>query len=230
MANKLIVGALAFVIAITGAASAQLTIVDNVPGAWIDISGSGTPLGLADDGEADIPTTVGNAVFAAGTARVGNNGAVRFAGPGTQLGFTNAAIPSASLFSLDSQVLAPFWDDIDSDTGDVYWEEIGGTLIVQWNDRPFFPNTPDHITMQLQVHSAGSAFAQFLYEDVEGLRPNGGESATIGYQDGGAGFDDVTWSFNTAGSVSNGTVLSLVPEPGTLALLGLGALALIRRR
>lgn len=227
---RIIVMTAAFAIAITGIANAQLSIVDTLSGTFIDISGSGTPLGLGDDGEVDIPTTVGNSVFAAGTARVGNNGGVRFAGPGQGLGFTNQPIPSSANFGLTSQVLDVFWDDIDSDTGNVYWQEIGGTLIVQWHDRPFFPNTPDHITAQLQVHSSGPAFAQFLYRDVEGARPGGGVSATIGYQDGGAGFNDVEWSFNTGGSVGNGTVLSVVPEPSTLVLLGLGGLALIRRR
>jgi len=48
-----------------------------------------------------------------------------------------------------------------------------------------------------------------VYDDIQQPLPNGGESATIGYQAGGFG-NDVTWSLNTASSVSNGTVLSLV--------------------
>ena len=35
----------------------------------MDISGSGTPLGLGDDGEADIATTVGNSLLGAGTSK-----------------------------------------------------------------------------------------------------------------------------------------------------------------
>ena len=227
MANRFLVGAA--VMCLAGAANAQVSWSTSVPGTWIDISTTGTPLGLSDDGEVDIPTTVGNAVFGAGVARVGNNGAVRFAGTGLSLSFSNAPIPSNSMFS-GGQALALFWDDIDSDTGNVYWQEIGGTLIIQWEDRPFFPNTPDHITAQMQVHSSGPALAQFLYRNVEGTRPGGGASATIGYQDGGVGFGDAQWSFNTAGSVSNGMILSLVPAPGAAVLLGLGGLVATRRR
>ena len=223
MKKAILFGAMALALALTSAASAQLTIVDTIPGTFIDISGTGTALGLGDDGEADIATTVGNSIFGAGTARVGNNGAVRFFGLGLDLSFINQAIPNVANFGLTSQVLDLFWDDIDSDTGDVYWQEIGGTLIIQWNDRPFFPNTPDHITAQLQVHSSGPALVQFIYADVEGARPGGGVGATIGYQDGGAGFNDVQWSFDTGGAVSNGTVLSLVPDVLTNSLTTLFA-------
>lgn len=228
--KKLLGGTLALVIA--GSATAgSLSWRTDISGTWIDISGTGTPLGLSDDGEVNIVTTIGNAVFAAGVVRVGNNGAARFAGPGLALGFNNESIPSAANFGLTSQVLDLFWDDIDSDTGDVYWQEIGDTLIIQWDDRPFFPNTPDHITAQIQVHGSGPGFAQLLYRDVEGTRPGGGVSATIGYQDGGVGgFGDAMFSFNTGGAVSNGTVLTLVPAPGALALLAVAGLASRRRR
>ena len=49
-----------------------------------------------------------------------------------------------------------------------------------------------------------------IFEDIEQPGVEGGVGATIGYQDGGAGFGDFQWSFNTAGAVANGTVLSLV--------------------
>ncbi len=69
-----------------------------------------------------------------------------------------------------------------------------------------------------------------IYADVEQPRADGGGSATIGYQDGGAGFNSVEWSFNTSGAVSNGTVLSLIPEPTSLLLVIIGGLAAGRRR
>ncbi|MCH7792496.1 MAG: hypothetical protein IID31_09490, partial [Planctomycetes bacterium] len=184
----------------------------------------------SDDGEVNIASTSSNAVFGAG-ARVGSNGAVRFGGSGLSLGFTNQTIPSTSMFGGD-QSLAAFWDDINTSSGtngQIYWQDIGGTLVVQWERAGFF-GSQDTVTFQLQVHSSGASLAQFLYRDVASARANTGGSATIGYQDGGVGFGDAQFSFNTAGAVSNGLVLSLVPAPGAAVLLGLGGLVATRRR
>jgi hypothetical protein len=187
-------------------------ITDSVPGTFIDISATGAPLNLADDGSAAIPTTVGNALLASGAAQVGSNGGVRFGGPGTSLAFTNAAIPSASAFGLTSQSLLPFWDDVNTvggTVGNVYWQEIGDTLIIQWENVGFFgqPAT-ERATFQVQVFSSGPVVAQYLYEDVEGVRAASGASATVGYQSGGLVGNDAQWSFNVA-SVVDGDVLSV---------------------
>ncbi len=190
----------------------SLGMVDTLAGTWIDISGTGTPLSLADDAEVDIPTTIGNSLFPSGVARVGSNGGVRFAGTGLDLGFTNAAIPAAAAFGLTSQSLLPFWDDINTangTVGEIYWQETQGRLIVQWQAAGFFGAASETATFQLQVPSTGPAFAQFLYQDVAGARAANGGSATVGYQSGGVQ-NDVQWSFNS-GVINNNTVLSLVP-------------------
>ncbi len=117
-----------------------VTVTDCLPGTFLDISGTGTALNLADDGEVNIPTTVGNPLVAAGTARVGSNGGVRFLGAGNDLGFTNGSLPSASVFNGD-QALCAFWDDVNTvsgTVGNIYWQEIGGTLYVQWQNVGFF--------------------------------------------------------------------------------------------
>jgi hypothetical protein len=204
---------------VTEAPPPSLSIVNNLPGTWIDISATGTALNLADDAAVDIATTIGNSLFAAGTARVGSNGCVRFAGAGQGLAFTNAMIPSAGVFSLDSQSLLGFWDDINTvsgTVGNIYWQETQGRLIVQWQDAGFFGAASETVTFQIQVPSGGgNVKAQFLYQDVLGARANGGGSATIGYQAGTlANQNDVQWSFDTPGSVSNGTVLSLIMGAG----------------
>lgn len=181
----------------------------DIPGTWIDIAGTGTALNLADDDAADITTTVGNALLGAGTVRVGSNGAVRFAGTDLTLGFTNGAIPSFNAFN-GNQALMAFWDDINTASGaagNIYWQEVGNTLVIQWEDAAFF-GSPDRTTFQIQVPNSGPVFAQFLYEDVTSPRAARGGSATIGYQAGGIA-NDAPWSVNTP-SVDNGTVLSLV--------------------
>jgi len=183
----------------------------HLPGAWIEISGTGAPLNLSDDGEVDIPTTVGNAFFAAGVARVASNGGVRFNGVGTDLGFTNTTIPNIAAFSGD-QSLLPFWDDVDTvggTVGNIYWQEVGSTLVVRWQDIGFFAAAIERATFQLQVHGTGSIPAQFLYQDVAGARADRGGSATIGYQAGAVSGGDAPFSFNTQ-SIDNGTILSLL--------------------
>jgi len=187
-----------------------LVLTDTAPGTWIEIAGTGTALNLTDDGATDIPTTVGNALFAAGVARVGSNGAVRFNGTGLSLGFTNQQIPSSSAFNFD-QCLLPFWDDVNTvsgTVGNIYWQEVGNTLVVQWDDVGFFGNASERATFQLQVHGSGPIPAQFLYQDVSSTRAGFGNSATVGYQ-GGAVSDTARYSFNEA-KLSNGLVLSLV--------------------
>jgi len=209
---------------------APFGLTDSLSGTWIDISPSGTGTGIAldlgDDGEADIMLTGGNSVFGAGPVRVGANGGLRFAGAGTELGGTNSALPQPSNSSEfgcfgGSQALLAYWDDLLTSTsiagtdGHVYWEEIGGTLIVQWNDVTFFgTGGAERLTFQVQIPSTGPALAQILYQDVQDPLPNGGASATIGYQAGGIQADQ-PFSFDTASAVSDGTVLSLVgPTPG----------------
>lgn len=216
---------------------AQLSMVNTISGTFTDISGTGTDLLLGDDGNVNITSTVGNAVFAAGAVRIGNNGGIGFGVTTGSNAFGNADIPATGtlpgLFA--AQALAPYWDDWDSDAGAVYWQEIGGELIIQWHNRPRFPGstTAPNGTMQVKVFATGPVFAQFIYTDIEDAGFVGGESATIGYMDGASGANsgnNIKWSFNTAGSVGNGTVLSIVPEPGTFLAIGAGLSLLLLRR
>ena len=63
---RIVVMTAAFAIVITGVANAQLSIVDSLPGVWIDISGSGTALNLSDDGEVDIHRALAGEIFLIG--------------------------------------------------------------------------------------------------------------------------------------------------------------------
>jgi hypothetical protein len=229
---------------LSGAAMAQLSIVTNLGGTFTDISGSGTALAPGDDTEHNIVTTVGNKIFTAGDVRIGNNGGMAFGVTTGDLGFTNAAIgatgnPSGAFTNVtpDPQVLLPYWDDLfPGASGNIFWQEIGDTLIVQWNSEDLFPGGVGQATFQVKVFGSGPVFAQFIYNDIEDTGFLGGTSATIGYVDGEVGGpnggNNVAFSFNTAGAVSDGSVLSIVPEPGTFIALGIGlaGLALARRR
>lgn len=195
----------------------------NDPSLFVDISATGTALGLSDDGTASINNTVGNPLIPAGTITVSNNGNIQSGSSDNE--FDNTSLPYADF----STALMPFWDDIDSETGNVYWEEtvVGGidTLIVQWDNRPHFPNTGD-ATFQLQLFETGSTLARFAYTDVDfgSFGFDFGASATIGYQASSTVADQ--YSFNSP-VLANGDVIDVTAVPfefsPTLGLLFVGA-------
>jgi hypothetical protein len=206
-----------------GADEIQLT--DTLPGTFLDISGIGTNLHLGDDESALITTTIGNALLPAGTLAISNNAGIGFDPPDSSLAPLNEPIPSALAFGA-GQSLLPYWDDIGNDVGGVYYYETNNALIVQWNNRLI---GRARITFEVQIFDASEAtnpYFQFLYSDIGG--GGGGAGATIGYQDGGAGYNDSQWSYNTPGAVTDGSVLSVIPEPAAVWLL-LGVLPLRRR-
>jgi hypothetical protein len=212
-------------------AAAQLQITCSVPGTFVDISATGSSLALADEGEVEIPpgfdmTATLFAGDGSGRVWVSNNGAIGFLGDGGSSGafYLNTTLPNFGLFGGGHgtpQALAAYWDDLDSATGDVYYETIGSpgsrVLIIQWQDRPHYPGDAvidgDEATFQVQIFedaSSGTGYAQLVYQDVDfqDAALDEGASATIGYQAGGIE-NDVQWSFNTPGAVGAGDVLTL---------------------
>jgi len=179
----------------------------NNPNLFVDISSTGTDLRLGDDTFAVISTTVGNSIFPAGTATVNNNGLLISGVIQTQL-IDNFGLPTGSF----GNALVPFWDDIDDETGGVYWQQrqVGGinTLIVQWENRPHFDNSGS-TTFQLQLFESGQVLARYVYKDVifGNAAWNGGASATVGFQQ--SSNSALQFSFNSA-SLVDGDVLDLV--------------------
>lgn len=214
-----------------------LSIVNDLPGTFKDISSTGAILPLSGEQVTTFSTTVSNAVFPAGTLYVGNNGGIGFgiSDPNTAtLDPNNDPLPSNKAFTNQQSTLG-FWDDIGNTVGHVYAQEDANEVIVQWDKKPFDTLVGNSVTFEIRIFrnaQCGDILAQFIYFDVEDARPDQGSSATIGYQDGGAGFNDYQWSFNTFGAVEDGTVLSLVcctPEPGT-SLMALLLIPALRRR
>jgi hypothetical protein len=202
------------VLSIVDPQAVPVSIVGDIAGHFRPVSGGATYFNLGDDGQTNVTTTAGNLLLPAGLSRVSNNGAVAW-GNTNGTGFSNASLPSANLANGD-QALAVYWDDLYTyprafpEVSDgVYFEEANGTAYFTW--------VLGHIAaggqgmIQLQVHTSGPVYAQYLYRDVDFLNGNfnNGASATIGYQSGGlAGVTQ--FSFNAANSVGAGTVLSLV--------------------
>lgn len=221
-------------LAFASVASAQISIVNNIPGSFVDITGTGTNLGLnADDATAAlaVPVGFGNAILADGAGVVSTNGRYNLA-PGNSA-FTNTAIIAGA----GAQGYYPYWDDLRTDAvgSNIFSQIVGDAFIVQWNATFFNSSAP--LRMQIQIFNAagqlahGGALAQYLYApSTAGALGYDGASATIGAMDDQGNI--AQWSFNTASITPGQTVLSIVqvPAPGAAAMLGLGGLIVGRRR
>lgn len=162
-------------------------------GGFVDITGTGTSLGLGDD--QSVPITMPFSFNLYGTTSnqicIDNNGFVLFntsSCPGSGL-YSNVSLPAGSL---PAPAIMPLWDDFDSESGDVYYETQGTTpnrqFIVEWYDRVHYSGTSntDGATFELILNEDGTI--QYEYQDVEytgGFEAadcSGGACATIGLQ------------------------------------------------
>jgi subtilisin-like proprotein convertase family protein len=140
---------------------------------FVDISATGTDLALTDDGEAGItiPFSFSYQNQTINTMTVGNNGGVLL---NTLTGNVGTG---GNMTSLSSNYLFPWGDDLDDETGSVYWEVTGTapnqTLIVQWDNSNNWSNGSGTVTFQLQIEEA-TGIIYFVYDDVEF---GGGETA-----------------------------------------------------
>jgi hypothetical protein len=139
-------------------------------GGFIDITTTGTPLGLGDDSSADVtmPFSFNFYGTTANTLSVSNNGAAVFNAPGSAVPFTNVSLPATSLAG---PTLAPLWDDFDSESGDVFTDTRGTApnrqFIVEWFNRVHFDgaSNTDGATFELILNENGTI--QFEYLDVD---------------------------------------------------------------
>jgi hypothetical protein len=157
----------------------------NAPYSFIDISATGTPLNLTDDGEANVTLPFAFTFYGvtSNQIRVGNNGGILFNATTGDVVFTNAALPVGT----PPMAIFPFWDDLDEETGNVYYHTMGALpnrqFIVQWHQRPHFPGSAlsNHITFQVILYENTNEIL-FQYADVDLGDPllNFGASATVG--------------------------------------------------
>jgi hypothetical protein len=134
---------------------------------YIDISSTGTPTNLADDGE--IGVVLPFPFLYQGTLindiTIGNNGDIKL---GTLTGFTSFG---GNMNNLDDG-LYPWLDDLDSETGNVYYETIGTApnrvFVVEWSERQNFPGTIGStivVSFEVQIEEATNEI-YFVYDDV----------------------------------------------------------------
>jgi hypothetical protein len=229
-----------------------ITIVDTLAGTLEDISGDGVDFSIPTDSSVSFTSIAGNLVLPAGNIVVAENGGIAIGTPpSTSLSPTNATIPSLGAFG-NGQAILDYWDDLDSIDPDLllmatctgsknpsYTRAVRPTQTIVRSRRcrrggSILGTGFDEVETQIQIYANPGPFgilAQIFYIKVGDPIPDGGASATIGYQDGGSGNNDFQWSFDTAGSVADGTILSIVPEPATASLMvGAIMVGLVRTR
>lgn len=145
---------------------------------------SGTSLG--DDEEVIIPIPFSFAFYGVvyNSLTIANNGGVLFgASPGpAELPASNVDLPTANL---SHPAILPFWDDLDDERGDVYYEARGSSpyriFHVQW-DRPHFSDVGDARIKMIFYETFNSIM--FSYPDIDfgNAAFNDGVGATAGIQ------------------------------------------------
>ncbi|MRR09723.1 hypothetical protein EG831_06560, partial [bacterium] len=142
---------------------------------------------------------------------MGTNGGILFNTTTGDLLAGNANLPAPA----PSLRILPYWDDIDSDSGNVYWEVLGSApnrrLVVEWHNRPHYSNTGSG-TFELVLFE-GSNEMLFQYADLDygNIAHNYGASATIGIQGSSVAADSLylLFAYNDTGSLHDNMAIRL---------------------
>lgn len=189
------------------AASYQVT-GPTTPYTWIDISGTGTNVTLADD-SVSAAIAIGFTFNFGGTnytqLRIGSNGWIFFGA--TSTAYTNTTVASSPV----TNVLMPYWDDLNpaSVAGRIRYQMLGSApnrqFVVSYLAVPTYGVSGGATnTFQLVLNENGSFLYNYQTTRVQGA------SATIGYNFSAS--DLVQFSFNTV-SVPNARTLTWTPYP-----------------
>jgi hypothetical protein len=206
-------------LALSAAALAQpFSVVSNLPGTFNDIGPTGTTITTGDDSSVAFTSSVTNALITSPSLFACTNGMItdiNFAA------FTNGTLPVSGV----TRGLFPYWDDLYADTASVPPGAVkhkavveGGVNveIVQWDHVRTFAGGAGSAqgTFQAKIFQTGPVLAQYIYPDVSfsGTGSENGVSATVGVQWSATG--SCTYSMNTANSIPNGTVVSVVNPTG----------------
>ncbi|MCS7054599.1 MAG: S8 family serine peptidase [Thermoflexales bacterium] len=173
------------------------SLTGNAQYQWIDAT-DGTALALSDDAEANVTLPFAFTFYgiSATSLRLGNNGAALFNATSGDVPFANEPLATTSINNL----IAPFWDDLDDETGAVYYKTVGVApnrrFVVQWHNRPRYNNI-GAMTAQMVLYE-GSNNLKFQYQDVffGNASFDRGASATVGIRRNNANY--LQYSHNQA--------------------------------
>lgn len=170
---------------------------------FVDISATGTALGLGDDSSADVtmPWSFNFYGVTSNQLCINNNGHIRFAMAASCSGnYFNAALPYSGF---PDPVFLPFWDDLYT-AGNVYYTTTGVTpnrqFIVEYLNKDTFDaiGALPGYTFEMILNEADNSI-DFDYATVTSggsALHDGGVSATVGLQ--GSTTVANQYSFNTA--------------------------------
>jgi len=177
---------------------------------WIEISGSGTRItGFGDDTNLG-PYNIGFSFpFYEGsfpTFRVCSNGWLSFTSSASS--YYNYGLPSSSA---PENLVAFFWDDLNFNSGGAaYYQLIDAeTLVVQFNNVPYYADSTKKVTCQVLLKADGSMIFQYKLVNIA-------NSCTIGIQNGTAD-EGVQVAYNQA-YVRAGLAVQLTPQTSWLTV------------
>jgi len=156
---------------------------------WIDAT-DGTALGLTDDGEANVTLPFAFDFYGGSSTaiRVGNNGGLFFGVTTGDLSTANANLGTTTANNL----IVPFWDDIDADTGDVYYKAVGTApnriFVVEWYNRPHFSNVGSATFELILYEGTNNIKYQYLDTNFGNASYDYGVSATSGIRQTGSNY------------------------------------------
>ncbi|MCR9172402.1 MAG: fibronectin type III domain-containing protein [bacterium] len=136
-------------------------------GGFVDISATGVLYDLPDDGEVGIdplPFTILFQNEPVTNMSVGNNGGMQLGNPNqTTIGY------GGNFNTLADGFMFPWGDDLDSETGDIFIQQVGtspnSVLVIQWNNSNNFSNGQGTVTFQVQIEESTNEI-YYVYDDV----------------------------------------------------------------
>jgi hypothetical protein len=225
---------------------------------WLDISATGTRVldSNTDDGFTLPPIAIGfNFSFygkSYSNAYISSNGLLSFGqGISSHDNLDLTAPWSTTPSTPDVPAICVWWDDWTTvhlptppptpPDSAIYYQSFGGPdpyWVVTWldmvnnNASGQKRNTGD---FQAILYQSGRIVFEYGDVDIGTAGYSFGRSGTVGIRDSGAPGNGsvLQWTYNpgpTGRLLSNGQAILWTPEPGTLALLALGVVPLIRRR
>ncbi|MBA8885466.1 hypothetical protein FHW13_003331 [Dokdonella fugitiva] len=174
---------------------------DTVAAAFVDITSTGTGLGLADDGEVGITIPFSFSFYGVPSNQlcIANNGVIVFGVSTCDVAFSNTALPG----TFGGAAIAPFWDDFYQPSGNVYWAVQGTspnrTVIIEWDRAHYNVGAETSGRAQVEAILGEDGSISFQYQNTAFGTPSSfdhGISATIGLQNADASLVN-QYSFNT---------------------------------